>query len=329
MRQTVEELTNGIIAGDRASLARGITLVESNSQKHFEEGQMLLQALMSHQNKTIRIGITGVPGAGKSTFIDSFGTYLTSKGLKVAVLAIDPSSQVSKGSILGDKTRMERLARDHKAFIRPSPAGGKLGGVSRKTRESIILCEAAGYDVILVETVGVGQGEYVVRNMVDFFLLIVLTGAGDELQVMKKGIMELPDLVVVNKADGDNKQRAVKAKQELNTILHFLTSYTEGWLTEAVLCSSTKESGIEEIWTKIEQFRERVEKNGLFKKRREEQQKEWLHDLIKEQVERLVFQHPIIKEHISQLESDIIKGKQSVSKSALSVIELFKQVYSS
>ncbi|MDQ0161420.1 methylmalonyl Co-A mutase-associated GTPase MeaB [Bacillus alveayuensis] len=321
--KSIEELMDGILSGDRVTLAQAITLVESNSIRHFEKAQALIQAILPYRKKTIRIGITGVPGAGKSTFIDTFGTYLTEQNLKVAVLAVDPSSKVSKGSILGDKTRMERLSRNQNAFIRPSPSGGTLGGVSRKTRETLLLCEAAGYDVILVETVGVGQGEFVVRSMVDFFLLIVLTGAGDELQTMKKGIMELPDLVVVNKADGDNISKAEKAKNEFNTILHFLKSYTEGWETKAVTASALKETGISDIWKIIQQFQETTEKTGVFEKRRKEQQLEWMHEMIKEQLERMFYEHPEIKEILPIYEQEVISGQKTVASTVLQLVNRF------
>ena len=224
----IEAYAEGVVSGNRAILARAITLVESNAPHHFEAAQALLQMLLPHTGNSIRIGITGVPGAGKSTFIDTFGSYLTAQGYKVAVLAIDPSSSVTRGSILGDKTRMGNLSRDENAFIRPSPTGGMLGGVARKTRESILVCEAAGYNVILVETVGTGQSEITVRSMVDFFLLILITGAGDELQGIKKGVIEIADALLINKADGDNKIPAQAARAEYNRVLRFLTSATKG-----------------------------------------------------------------------------------------------------
>jgi LAO/AO transport system kinase len=256
--RSTADIISGIHKGVRSDLAQAITLVESNATRHFHKSQEIIQEIMPSTGHSVRIGISGVPGAGKSTFIEAFGLYLCEQGHKVAVLAVDPSSSKTGGSILGDKTRMEQLARHPQAFIRPSPSSGTLGGVHRKTRESILLCEAAGYDVILVETMGVGQGEFVVRDMVDFFMLLVLTGAGDELQTMKKGIMELPDLVVVNKSDGDNLAKAKKAKHEYNTILHFLKPYTDGWTTSAVTASALKETGIEDIWQLIQQFEEEV-----------------------------------------------------------------------
>jgi LAO/AO transport system kinase len=317
------EYIDGIVKGDRVILAQAITLVESNAKRHFEKAQQIIEALLKKSSGSIRIGITGVPGAGKSTFIDSFGTYLCHLGFRVAVLAIDPSSNVSKGSIMGDKTRMERLSKNPLAFIRPSPSGGNLGGVNRKTRETIALCEAAGYDVILVETMGVGQGEFVVRDMVDFFMLLVLTGAGDELQTMKKGIMELPDLVVVNKADGDNLAKANKAKHEYNTILHFLKPYTAGWTTRAVTASALKETGIEDIWQLIQQFEAYTKKSNLFHKRRSDQQRNWLHDLLKQELYQNFYQHPKVSQQLIHFEKAVMNGEKSVAASALDLLDLF------
>ncbi|MEM5015581.1 methylmalonyl Co-A mutase-associated GTPase MeaB [Metabacillus indicus] len=322
--KSANEYADGVISGYKTAVAQAITLVESNAEKHFETAQEMIEALQQRTtSKSVRIGITGVPGAGKSTFIDAFGTYLCAKGHKVAVLAVDPSSKVSKGSILGDKTRMERLSRNPDAFIRPSPSGGTLGGVTRKTRESIIVCEAAGYDVILVETVGVGQGEFAIRGMVDFFLLLVLTGAGDELQTMKKGIMELPDLVVVNKADGDNVKNAERARHEYNQILHFLTPYTRGWETKAVTASAIQEKGIEEIWDTVTAFLDITMKSGVFEKRRQLQQKEWLYEMIQEQLKHHFFQHPSIKGTMPVLEQEVISGKRPVSGSVKELIAAF------
>lgn len=320
---TVDDLVEGILNGNRVMLAQAITLVESNATRHFEKAQKIIEHLLQNENTSIRIGITGVPGAGKSTFIDAFGTYLTNNGYRVAVLAVDPSSQVSKGSIMGDKTRMERLSKDPQAFIRPSPSGGNLGGVSRKTRETIILCEAAGYNVILVETMGVGQGEFVVRDMVDFFLLLVLTGAGDELQTMKKGIMELPDLVVVNKADGDNLHKANVAKRDYNTILHFLHSYTEGWTTRALTASALQETGIKEIWKVIQDFENKTKKSHVFDQVRKEQQRKWLFSLVEQELYKVFYEHPSIKQKLPVLEKAITKGEKSVSASAVILLESF------
>ena len=244
--------------------------------------------------------------------------------MKVAVLAVDPSSSISGGSILGDKTRMEQLARNPRAFIRPSPSGGKLGGVHRKTRETLVLCEAYGFDVILIETVGVGQSEVIVRDMVDFFMLVVLTGAGDELQGMKKGIMELADAIVVNKADGDNKTNAKKTKKEYNQILHFLQPATKGWSTKAYTCSALHEEGIEKIWEMIQKFVSTTQASGVFDDRRRSQTKEWMKNMIIDQLQMNFFQHPVIKELLPKVENQVIAGDKTVTTA---VDELFQQYY--
>ena len=317
-------LEEGILNGSRGLLARAITLIESNAEHHFRHAQEILHKLLPHSGQSLRIGITGVPGAGKSTFIESFGTYLCDLGLKVAVLAVDPSSSLSGGSILGDKTRMEQLSRNPRAFIRPSPSAGKLGGVHRKTRETMLLCEAAGFDVILVETVGVGQSEVIVREMVDFFMLLTLTGAGDELQGMKKGIMELADAVIVNKADGSNKKLAEKTKAEYNRILHFLQPATKGWQTRAYTCSSVLNEGIPEIWKVIKTFEDTAKSSGVFEERRRLQTKQWIHSMILDQLQFSFFYHPAIKPLLPKIENEVISGNRTVTSA---VEELFN-VYS-
>lgn len=323
---SIDELYTGVLQGDRSILARSITLIESNAEQHFRKAQELLQKLLPHSGKSIRIGITGVPGAGKSSFIEAFGTYLCEQGLKVAVLAVDPSSSLSGGSILGDKTRMEQLSRNPRAFIRPSPSGGKLGGVHRKTRETMLLCEAAGFDVILIETVGVGQSEVIVRDMVDFFMLLVLTGAGDELQGMKKGIMELADGVFVNKADGENKRNAEKTKAEYNRILHFLQPATKGWQTKAYTCSALTLEGIDHVWEVIKSFEEGTKGTGIFDERRRRQTKEWMTSMIIDQLQVNFFHHPIVKELLPKYENEVIAGGRTVT----SAVELlFQQYYQS
>jgi len=320
------KLADEIKSGSRTALAKGITLIESNAEQDFHAGQSLLQLLLPDTGSSVRIGITGVPGAGKSTFIESFGTYLCSLGHKVAVLAVDPTSSLTGGSILGDKTRMENLARNPRAFIRPSPSGGKLGGVHRKTRETMLVCEAAGFDVILVETVGVGQSEVIVRNMVDFFMLLVLTGAGDELQGMKKGIMELADAVIVNKADGLNEQIARKTKEEYNRILHFLQPATKGWETVTLTCSALHNKGIEDVWHTISSFEGCTKESGAFSDRRRSQAKEWLNDMIIDQLQANFFQHPMIKLMLPKVENEVISGSRPV---ASAVEELFKAYFNS
>lgn len=321
-----DKLAVEIKNGSRTALARGITLIESNLVYDFQAAQSLLKLLLPSSGGATRIGITGVPGAGKSTFIESFGTYLCSLGHKVAVLAVDPTSSLTGGSILGDKTRMENLARNPRAFIRPSPSGGKLGGVHRKTRETMLVCEAAGFDVILVETVGVGQSEVIVRNMVDFFMLLVLTGAGDELQGMKKGIMELADAVIVNKADGPNEMAAKKTKEEYSRILHFLQPATKGWETVALTSSALNSKGIDEIWKTISSFEVKTKESGAFADRRRSQTKEWLNEMIIDQLEANFFHHPMIKFLLPKVENEVISGNRTVTSA---VDELFQAYLSS
>lgn len=269
--------------------------------------------LLPHSGRSIRIGITGVPGAGKSTFIETFGMYLCKLGFKVAVLAIDPSSSISGGSILGDKTRMEQLSKHPRAFIRPSPSAGKLGGVHRKTRESMLVCEAAGFNVILIETVGVGQSEVIIREMVDFFMLLVLTGAGDELQGMKKGIIELADAILVHKADGANKQKAEQTRKEYNRILHFLQPATKGWQTMAYTCSSIDGVGIKEIWDVIMSFEKKGKESGVFEARRKGQKREWIYSMITDQLQYSFFHHPDVKLMLPQLENEVMAGEKTTA----------------
>lgn len=322
--RSVKEYVEGVLNNDRTILAQAITLVESNAAKHMDIAQQVLNELLPHVGKSVRIGITGVPGAGKSTFIEAFGTFLCERGHRVAVLAVDPSSSLTGGSILGDKTRMETLARHPRAFIRPSPSGGTLGGVHRKTRETMMLCEAAGYDIILVETVGVGQSEFVVRSMVDFFLMLVLTGAGDELQGMKRGIMELTDAIVINKADGDNKPKALAAQKEYNQFLHYLRPATPGWETKAYTCSALLGEGIEEIWRVIEKFVETTKRSGVFDMRRRHQQKDWIYSMIKDYLETSFFSHPAVKEKLPIIENNVISGRQSVTSAVRELIQVYE-----
>lgn len=273
---TIEELKNGILHGDTVLLGRAITLIESRLEPDEQKSAELVQAILPHTGKSIRIGISGVPGAGKSTFIEALGTYLTSLKKKVAVLAIDPSSMRTGGSILGDKTRMEKLSKDPLAFVRPSPAGGHAGGVAGNTRESILLCEAAGFDIVLVETVGVGQTEVAVRDMVDFFLLLMIAGAGDELQGIKKGILELADAIAINKADGDNINRARRAQADLQHALHLVMASGEGWKTPVLTCSSTTLEGVNKIWETIESFESLGKRNGTWDSTRQQQNLVWM-----------------------------------------------------
>nr|WP_239587012.1 methylmalonyl Co-A mutase-associated GTPase MeaB [Bacillus ectoiniformans] len=317
-------LSEGVMAGKRGDLAKAITFIESNSLNHYKYGQELLQTLLPRTGNSVRIGITGVPGAGKSTFIEAFGKMLCDEGYKVAVLAIDPSSSISGGSILGDKTRMELLAKHPNAFIRPSPSSGTLGGVHRKTRETMLLCEAAGFDVILIETVGVGQSEFIVRGMVDFFMLLVLTGAGDELQGMKKGIMELADAIVVNKADGENKRLAERTRAEYSQFLHLLQPSTKGWQSQAYTCSALKNEKISDLWKVIMEFETTTKETGVFEERRRLQTKEWLHTLIMEQLKTNFYQHPYVQAELKNMEQQAMDGEMTPSQAAE---DLFTQVY--
>jgi LAO/AO transport system kinase len=309
----VEKLSEKISNGSRLHLAKGITLLESIILDDKIAGQQLLLNLLSKTGNSIRIGITGVPGAGKSTFIEAFGLMLANAGHKVAVLAIDPSSTVTGGSILGDKTRMEELARHPNAFIRPSPSAGTLGGVHKKSRETMLLCEAAGYDVILIETVGVGQSETVVRGMVDYFMLIVLTGAGDELQGMKKGIMELADGIVVHKADGDNLRLAKKTVREYRQLLHFLQPASPGWTSTALPVSSIKSTGLEEVWTTVLLFKESMDNGGFWDGRRQSQTKDWFRSMINDQLIDRFFAQPGKKEEVIELEKELLEGSLTVT----------------
>lgn len=323
--RTAEEYAEGILKHNRAILAQAITLIESNAPRHFQKGQDVLKLIAPHAGKSVRIGITGVPGAGKSTFIEAFGMYLCGLGHKVAVLAVDPSSTITGGSILGDKTRMEELSRHPQAFIRPSPSQGKLGGVHRKTRESILLCEAAGFDIIIVETLGVGQGETIVKDMVDLFLLLALTGAGDELQGMKKGIMELADLICINKADGDNVKKALATKQEYETILHLLQSTTKGWETKVLTCSALYKEGIEEVWATIQQYVTYCREHGFLAEKRDKQMKYWLEAMISDYLYASFYENESIKNMLPSVETQMMKKEMTVSEAAERLIRLYEQ----
>jgi len=314
-RQTelsVKEYAKEIQNGSRVHLSKAITLIESTNPESQASGQELLQLLLPNTGKSIRIGITGVPGAGKSTFIEAFGMMLCNRGYRVAVLAVDPSSSISGGSILGDKTRMQDLSRHPNAFIRPSPSAGTLGGVHRKTRETMLLCEAAGYDVVLIETVGVGQSETIVRGMVDYFLLLVLTGAGDELQSMKKGIMELTDAIVVNKADGDNERLARKTVREYKQILHFLQPATPNWTTSAFAVSSLKSTGLQHVWEDIQKFEEQMKDSGYFDERRKLQTKDWFRAMITDRLIDEFFTQK--RKDAMDLEQQLVHGELTVSQ---------------
>jgi LAO/AO transport system kinase len=297
---SVSQLIENLLRNDKTALSRAITLVESTAPKHQEKAKEIIEACLPHANRSIRIGITGVPGVGKSTFIEQFGKLLVSENRKVAVLTIDPSSSLSKGSILGDKTRMEDLVKEVNAYIRPSASGESLGGVARKTRETIILCEAAGYDTIIIETVGVGQSEIAVHSMTDFFLLMKLAGAGDELQGIKRGIMEMADAIVINKADGDNLKAAKLAQGEFNRALHLYPSKESGWSPKTLLCSAIKNEGIGEIWKLIGNYIQETTKNGYFQIKRKEQNKFWLLQTIENNLKSNFFQNPAVKKALDK-----------------------------
>jgi len=305
------ELVDGVLTGNRAKLAQAITLVESRAAKHKPLARELMQKILPHSGGAMRVGLTGTPGAGKSTFIEALGLYLCGLGQKVAVLTVDPSSSISGGSILGDKTRMEELCREPNAFIRPSPSGSSLGGVAARTREALMLCEAGGYDVILVETVGVGQSETAVRTMTDFFLLLQIAGGGDELQGIKKGVIELADAIVVNKADGDNKMKARQARVEFARVMQVLHPFTPGWTPQALMCSALNKEGIEDIWKMVLQFREELTESGVFEQRRRDQNIDWFRSLLHQSViERFSTEH---KEQIQSMEAAVAAGKLPVS----------------
>lgn len=322
-RPSVDDLVQGVLQGNRAMLGRAITLIESNAVKDQQSSRELIGKLIPHSGNAIRIGITGVPGVGKSSFIEAFGTYLCSRGLKVAVLAIDPSSTVSKGSVMGDKTRMEELSGEPNAFIRPSPSGGTLGGVARKSRETMIACEAAGFDIILIETVGVGQSETTVRSMVDVFLLLLITGAGDDLQGIKRGIMELADILVVTKDDGDNRQRASAHCQELKMVLHYLQSPTPGWTQEVLTCSSHEKRGLDHIEESIQSFKKGLTDSGYWFQRRRKQALEWVHSLVHESLLDSFSSHPAVADHTPDIESRVANGKLDPVSAAQKLLSYF------
>jgi LAO/AO transport system kinase len=302
---TLDDYEQGILNANVSILSQAITLVESNHPEHETTAQALLQRILPQSGKSIRIGITGVPGVGKSTLIESIGCMLCDQGHRVAILAVDPSSSVHGGSILGDKTRMENLVRQPNAYIRPSPSSGSLGGVGRKSRETMLLCEAAGYDVILVETVGVGQNEVTVRSMVDFFFLVMLAGAGDELQGMKKGVIEIADLLAVNKADGKNVQPAKLAAAEYGRVLEFLQPATEGWKTRSVTCSAFERPTLETLWDIILEFVQTTQQSGAFEKRRQQQSIEWMHSMIEEELRNRFLRNEKVKALLPEIERQV------------------------
>jgi LAO/AO transport system kinase len=324
-RLPAQDYIDGILNGDRVILSRAITIIESNLEGDKILAKEIVQQILPNSGKSIRIGITGVPGVGKSTFIEVFGLHLVKEGHKVAILSIDPSSQRSRGSILGDKTRMEQLAILQEAYIRPSASGDTLGGVSNKTGETMLLCEAAGYDVILIETVGVGQSETAVHGMTDFFLLLMLSGAGDELQGIKKGIMEMADMVVINKADGDNVKMSKMARLQYQNALHIFPQSESGWSPVVSTASALKNTGISNVWDEVLNFKELIHKNGYFLKNRNHQQIKWMYNNINEELKQLFYGSKNIKSQLSELENDIVSAKISPVKAAQKILEDFKK----
>ena len=308
---TVDDYVNGILSGSRVILSRAITLVESSHPDHQTMAQAVIERCLPHSGKSIRVGITGVPGAGKSTFIEALGVMLVNKGHKLAVLAVDPSSERSKGSILGDKTRMEELSGMENAFIRPSPSAGSLGGVARKTRETIILCEAAGFDITFVETVGVGQSETTVHGMVDFFLLIQLANTGDELQGIKRGIMEMADAIAINKADGDNIPKAKVARTQFSNALHLFPPTESGWVPVVEICSAYTKDGIENIWDVVQNYIKHTQSNGYFDHKRSEQSRKILSETIDEALLAHFYHNPEIKNRLKHRIDEVLKGQIS------------------
>ncbi|HHV85273.1 MAG TPA: methylmalonyl Co-A mutase-associated GTPase MeaB [Petrimonas sp.] len=323
---SVNEFTEGILAGNITVLSQAVTLVESSKPEHQVMAQAIIEKCLPYSGNSIRVGITGVPGAGKSTSIDAFGMYLVEQGHKLAVLAIDPSSERTKGSILGDKTRMEKLSVQENAFIRPSPSEGSLGGVARKTRETIILCEAAGFDYIFVETVGVGQSETAVHSMVDFFLLIQLSGTGDELQGIKRGIMEMADGIVINKADGDNIEKAKMAQRQLRNALHLYPVPESGWTPEVLTYSGYYGLGIDEVWDMIHRYIEFVKKNGYFDVRRNKQSKYWMYETINERLLNNFYQNAEIEKRMPLLEAEVLSARKSSFVAAKEALDKYYQL---
>jgi LAO/AO transport system kinase len=317
------DYVSGVLAGDRALLGRAISLVESNARAHHELAQRVLTQLLPHTGKAQRVGISGVPGVGKSTFIEALGTLLTGRGQRVAVLAVDPSSERSKGSILGDKTRMVNLSQDPRAFIRPSPSSGSLGGVGRKTRETMLLCEAAGFDVVLVETVGVGQSETMVADMVDFYLVLLLAGAGDELQGIKRGILELADLLAVNKADGSNEQSAERARREYASALELMHGRDDDWKVPVVKCSSLTGAGLEALWAHVERHRQETSASGALERRRKQQLLRWMWQMVEGELFDTLKHHPEVRQQRAELERQVREGELTATLAAQRILAAF------
>ncbi|MGE4062616.1 MAG: methylmalonyl Co-A mutase-associated GTPase MeaB [Rhodospirillaceae bacterium] len=320
---SVSDYVDGVISGDRAKLARAITLIESRNAEHQKLAQEMLVKLLPRTGKSLRIGISGLPGAGKSTFIDAFGSMLTGQGHKVAVLAVDPTSSRTGGSILGDKTRMARLSQDENAFIRPSPTGGTLGGVARATREAILVCEAGGFDIILAETVGVGQSEITVSEMVDFFLVLMIAGGGDELQGIKKGVLEIADMIAITKADGDNINRAKMSATDYQHALRIITPMNPVWTPPVVTVSSLENKGLDKLWEKVELYRRTMTDNGEFETKRKAQQIRWMWSMIDDRLMSRLRADDKVKRLAHDMEKSITAGKVTPALAADKILEAF------
>ena len=320
---STDEYVEGILNGNITILSQAITLIESNNHEHYAQAQEIIERCLPYAGKSTRIGITGVPGAGKSTFIEAIGGMVASLKHRLAVLAIDPSSERSGGSILGDKTRMESISSNPNIFIRPSPSAGSLGGVARKTRETIVLCEAAGYDVIFIETVGVGQSETAVHSMVDMFMMLQISGAGDELQGIKRGIMEMADMMVITKADGENVHKAELAKVQYQGALHLFPLPESGWRAKVYTCSSLAKSGLEEVWKGVEEYLDHIEANGYYIANRNRQNKYWMYESINEVLKSSFYQNPLIAERIEEVEQRVLSAKQSSFIAAKELLDLY------
>jgi LAO/AO transport system kinase len=322
-KPSLDDYVNGVLSGDRTVLSRAITLIESRNPAHRELAQELLLQLLPHSGNAHRVGITGIPGVGKSTLIDALGTNLTQAGHRVAVMAVDPSSSRTGGSILGDKTRMERLSRDANAYIRPSPSAGSLGGVARSTREAIILCEAAGFDVVLVETIGVGQSEIAVAGMVDFFLVLVIAGAGDELQGIKRGVLELADMVAVNKADGQNKKRAAQAASELVAALNIMQPVSANWRTPVITCSGMRNQGLEDIWERVGAHRRKLSETSELELKRRRQRIDWMWATVEDRLLGDMRDNPSVAHVVTTLEHDVAEGRVTPGIAAQRILAAF------
>ena len=320
-RLPAPQYIDGVRQGDRVRLSQAITLVESTRPSDRRLAGEVIEALMPQTGQSFRLGITGVPGVGKSTFIDAFGSHLTALGHRVAVLAIDPSSNLSRGSILGDKTRMDRLSHDERAYIRPSPTGGSLGGVARKTRETLLLCEAAGYDVIFIETVGVGQSEIAVHSMVDFFLLLMLPNAGDELQGIKKGIMEMADVVVINKADGDYQAAARQARAQYGQALRLFPPAASGWRPDVLTCSALHDEGLDRVWDNLQRYQAHTQANGYWQQRRQQQAIQWMEETIQHLLDQAFHHDPAIRAQMPAIHQAVAQGTQSPTQAAEQLVQ--------